>query len=76
MGSIPGVVVGALAVEGIPELLREFGDFRYLLFGLALVVMMLTKPEGLWPSATRRRELRKEQTESETLTEPAIAKSQ
>jgi branched-chain amino acid transport system permease protein len=39
-------------------LLREFGEFRFLFYGAALVIMMRIKPEGLWPSATRRRELR------------------
>jgi branched-chain amino acid transport system permease protein len=57
MGSIPGVIVGALALVALPELTREFAEFRYLLYGAALVVMMLTRPEGLWPEATRRREL-------------------
>jgi branched-chain amino acid transport system permease protein len=58
MGSLPGVVVGATALVGLPELLREFGEFRYLFYGAALIVMMRIKPEGLWPSAVRRRELR------------------
>ncbi|HEX7588189.1 MAG TPA: leucine/isoleucine/valine transporter permease subunit [Anaerolineae bacterium] len=57
MGSIPGVVVGALALVGLPELLREVGDFRYLFFGAALVLMMLVRPEGLLPEARRRMEL-------------------
>jgi branched-chain amino acid transport system permease protein len=70
MGSIPGVVVGALALVGIPEMLREFGDYRYLLFGAALVVMMLTRPEGLWPSAARRRELHEEEPRTGALGEP------
>ena len=74
MGSIPGVVVGALALVGIPEMLREFGDFRYLLFGLALVVMMLTRPEGLWPSAARRRELHEEEPRTGALGEPVGVK--
>jgi branched-chain amino acid transport system permease protein len=58
MGSLPGVVVGSVALVGLPELLREFGEYRYLFYGAALIVMMRIKPEGLWPSATRRRELR------------------
>lgn len=58
MGSLPGVIVGAVALVGLPELLREFGEYRYLFYGAALIVMMRIKPEGLWPSATRRRELR------------------
>jgi len=58
MGSLPGVVVGAAALVGLPELLREFGEYRYLFYGAVLIIMMRIKPEGLWPSATRRRELR------------------
>jgi branched-chain amino acid transport system permease protein len=57
MGSLPGVVVGAAVLIGLPELLREFGEYRYLFYGAALVLMMRTRPEGLWPSPTRRREL-------------------
>ena len=57
MGSLPGVMVGAAALIGLPELLREFGEYRYLFYGAALVMMMRLRPEGLWPSATRRREL-------------------
>lgn len=57
MGSIPGVVVGAAALIGTPELLREFAEFRFLIYGALLIVMMLTRPEGLWPSEVRRREL-------------------
>lgn len=57
MGSLPGVVVGSLALVGLPELLREFGEYRYLFYGVALIVMMRIRPEGLWPSAARRREL-------------------
>jgi branched-chain amino acid transport system permease protein len=58
MGSLPGVIVGAVALVGLPELLREFGEYRYLFYGAVLIIMMRIKPEGLWPSATRRRELR------------------
>jgi branched-chain amino acid transport system permease protein len=58
MGSMPGVVVGAFALVGLPELLREFAEYRLLVYGAALVAMMLLKPEGLWPEATHTRELR------------------
>lgn len=57
MGSIPGVLVGAAFLIGVPELFREFSEYRYLFYGAALIVMMLSKPEGLWPSAVTRREL-------------------
>ncbi|HEY3621361.1 MAG TPA: branched-chain amino acid ABC transporter permease [Roseiarcus sp.] len=64
MGSLPGVMVGAMVLVGLPELLREFGEFRFLFYGAALIIMMRVRPEGLWPSATRRRELRDEAGES------------
>lgn len=57
MGSIPGVIVGAIALIGLPELLREVSEFRFLLYGLTLIVMMLAKPEGLWPAQATLREL-------------------
>jgi branched-chain amino acid transport system permease protein len=57
MGSIPGVVLGALFLIGIPELFRELQDYRFLFYGFALIGMMLYRPEGLWPSGIARREL-------------------
>ena len=58
MGSLPGVVVGALLLVGLPELLREFAEYRMLMYGALLIVMMIARPEGLWPSEARKRELR------------------
>lgn len=60
LGSIPGVIVGAFALVGIPQLLSEFAEFRLLLYGIALIVMMLVRPEGLWPSEVHRREIKSE----------------
>jgi branched-chain amino acid transport system permease protein len=60
VASIPGVVVGAFAMLFLPEVLRFAAEYRYLMYGAALVVMMLVKPEGLWPAERRRRELRAE----------------
>jgi branched-chain amino acid transport system permease protein len=57
VGSLPGVILGAFFLVGLPELLREFVEFRLLIYGILLIVMMLVKPEGLWPSPVRRREL-------------------
>jgi len=57
MGSIPGVIVGAIALIGLPELLREVSEFRFLFYGVTLIVMMLARPEGLWPSQATKREL-------------------
>ncbi len=66
IGSNPGVVVGALALVGLPELLREVGEFRFLVYGAVLVAMMLLRPEGLWPAAAIRRELHEEEPEAVT----------
>jgi branched-chain amino acid transport system permease protein len=57
MGNISGVIVGSLALVGLPELLREFAEYRLLLYGAALVAMMLMRPEGLLPEARRTLEL-------------------
>ncbi|MBA2555967.1 MAG: hypothetical protein H0V12_01245 [Chloroflexi bacterium] len=65
MGSILGVIVGALVLVGLPELLREFAEFRLLIYGAVLVAMMLLRPEGLVPSATRRRELHEDEPPEE-----------
>ena len=77
MGNIWGVVIGAVLLSFVPELLRYTVDpaqravfgrsiidpevFRMLLFGLALVVVMLFRPAGLFPSAVRKRELAREE---------------
>jgi branched-chain amino acid transport system permease protein len=63
MGSIPGVFVGALVLVGLPGILTEFEDYRLWFYGLALVFMMLTRPEGLWPEARRRLELHEAEEE-------------
>ncbi len=57
IGSLPGVVVGSLLLVGLPELLREFAEYRLLMYGIALIAMMLLKPEGFWPEPVRQREL-------------------
>ncbi|RYF54647.1 MAG: ABC transporter ATP-binding protein [Comamonadaceae bacterium] len=73
MGHIPGVILGALILAALPEFLRAvvepaqhmlFGavildpeGIRMLMFGLAMVLVMLFRPAGLWPSAVRKREL-------------------
>ena len=57
IGSLPGVVVGSLLLVGLPELLREFAEYRLLMYGIALIAMMLLKPEGFWPEPIRKREL-------------------
>ena len=63
MGSIPGVIVGSLVLMGLPELLREVQEYRLLAYGALLVMMMIVRPEGLWPAARRRMELHEPEIE-------------
>jgi len=72
MGSLPGVIVGALLLVGLPELLREFSEFRLMIYGAILIAMMLYKPEGFIPEAVHRRELH-EVEEEENVTQTAAA---
>jgi branched-chain amino acid transport system permease protein len=57
MGSIPGVVLGALALKGLPEVLRGVDEYRIVAFAALLVIMMIVRPEGILPSSRRQREL-------------------
>jgi branched-chain amino acid transport system permease protein len=50
LASIPGVVIGALALIALPEVFREFESFRMLAFGLAMTVMMIFRPKGIIPA--------------------------
>ncbi|MGD8191497.1 branched-chain amino acid ABC transporter permease [Brevibacillus ginsengisoli] len=50
LGSVSGVVLGAVLVIALPELLRSVEDWRFVLFGVALIVMMVYRPQGLWPA--------------------------
>jgi branched-chain amino acid transport system permease protein len=56
MGNIPGVIAGALVLKGLPEVLRQLEDYRVMVFGALLVVMMLWRPSGLIPSSRRKME--------------------
>jgi branched-chain amino acid transport system permease protein len=56
-GNLPGVIIGAFLVAWLPERFRGFADYRILVFGAALVIMMALRPEGLLPSRRRRAEL-------------------
>jgi branched-chain amino acid transport system permease protein len=53
LGSIPGTILGAGVVVIFPEIFRQFASYRLLFFGLALMLMMIFRPGGIWP---RRRE--------------------
>jgi branched-chain amino acid transport system permease protein len=81
MGHISGVILGGLVLALMPEVLRHsvlplqqalFGrtivdpeSLRMLLFGVALIAVMLYRPAGLWPSSVRRRELSSDEVTGE-----------
>ena len=49
MGSIPGVLIGSAAISLFPEFFRTFAQYRMLIFGAAMVAMMIFRPGGIWP---------------------------
>ncbi|SDW08818.1 high-affinity branched-chain amino acid ABC transporter permease LivM [Marinobacter mobilis] len=61
MGSQIGVILAAVAVIILPELAREFSEYRMLLFGLAMVLMMIWRPQGLMPMRRIHIELKKQE---------------
>jgi len=57
MGSIPGTILGTAVVVLLPEIFRGFADYRFFFFGFVLVVVMIFRPQGIWPSRRRKAEL-------------------
>ena len=49
MGSQLGVIVAAILITVLPELAREFSEYRMLIFGLVMILMMVWRPQGLLP---------------------------
>ena len=58
MGSIPGVLIGAAAISLLPEAFRAFSLYRMLVFGSAMILMMMFRPGGIWPRRRGGMELR------------------
>ncbi len=59
MGSQIGVVLAAIVMTVLPELAREFNEYRMLMFGLLMVFMMIWRPQGLLPMTRPHLELKK-----------------
>ncbi len=59
MGSQVGVVLAAVIMTVLPELAREFNEYRMLMFGLLMVFMMIWRPQGLLPMTRPHMELQK-----------------
>ena len=73
MGTIVGVLLGAVILKLLPEKLRFFADYRLMLFGLLLVLMMRFRPEGLVASRRRQLEFHEEDEELAVRVEGDIA---
>ena len=58
LDSIPGIVLGACLLIPLPERFRLLHEYRLLLYGAAIVLMLLFRPRGLWPASVRRYGLR------------------
>lgn len=50
LGRIQGAVLGGIFVILLPEIMRSISDWRILVFGILLVLIMIFRPEGLWPA--------------------------
>jgi branched-chain amino acid transport system permease protein len=56
-GNLLGVTLGAILISYVPERFREFQDYRFVIFGLALIVVMVFRPQGIVPNRRRAVEL-------------------
>ena len=50
MGSQLGVILAAILLTALPEVARQFAEYRMLIFGLIMVLMMVWRPQGLLPA--------------------------
>jgi branched-chain amino acid transport system permease protein len=64
MGSIPGVIIGALVLVGLPEILRSIQEWRLVSYGALLVAMVILRPEGILPERRRAIELHSQDAEA------------
>ena len=70
MGTVPGALLGASVLYLLPEKLRFLHDLRLLVFGIALVLIMRLRPEGLVPNKRRQREFHEDSGRPDALSAP------
>ena len=58
-GSQIGVLLGTFLIVALPEMFRDFASARMLVFGLAMMIMMVVRPQGLLPPSPRRYDVRR-----------------
>ncbi len=74
-GSQGGVILGSFLVFGLPEIFRGFAGSRMLIFGLALMVMMVIRPQGIMPPSPRKYKLSKISQEKAKLAHEKVKQS-
>ncbi|MBV9120058.1 MAG: branched-chain amino acid ABC transporter permease [Chloroflexi bacterium] len=57
LGSVPGVIIGAIGLTALPELLRQWSSYRFAIYGLALIILMIYRPQGIFGSRARKMEI-------------------
>jgi branched-chain amino acid transport system permease protein len=60
MGSIPGVIAGAVILGLLPEVLRGVAEYRMIALSGLMIAMMIFRPQGLFPDVRRKLELKEE----------------
>jgi branched-chain amino acid transport system permease protein len=70
LGSIPGVIVGALILIGLPGVLTPLQDYQLLIYGAVLIAIMILRPQGLVPNVRRSRELHEEEVQQDAWMRP------
>ena len=65
LGSLPGAVLGAVLLTGLPEVLRPLGDYRMFTVGLVMFLTIVLRPSGLWPEVLALRWLQRRPTRPE-----------
>jgi len=75
LGSIPGVVLGALVLIGLPGVLSQFEEYRLLIYGGALIAIMLLRPQGLVPNVRRMRELKEDERSQDEWAREVLAEA-
>lgn len=51
--SIPGVLLGTVLMFVVPQVFRDLAEYRYLVFGFAMILVMVLRPQGIWPRRSR-----------------------
>ena len=64
MGSMIGVVLAAIVLTILPELLREVAEYRMIIYAFLLIIMMLTRPQGLFGIKLRRKKKVKKESDA------------